>query len=68
MPINFSEDMEAALKSAHKSVKLDYHEEEDDLFLRESDRAEMLKSVEAFLATNLGPGFTATRASASTAH
>ncbi len=57
VPINFSEDMESALKSAHKSVKLDYHEEQDDLFLRESDRAQMLKTVEAFLATNLGPGF-----------
>jgi dipeptidyl aminopeptidase/acylaminoacyl peptidase len=61
-------DMESALKSEGKSVKAIYFDDEDHYFMRESDRAELLKAVEAFLATNLGPGFTVAGTSASTAH
>lgn len=63
-----SEDMEDALKSAKKPVKAIYFDEEDHYFLHEADRAALLKAVETFLATNLGPGFTANSTAASTAH
>lgn len=61
-------DMESALKSEGKSVKAIYFDDEDHYFTRESDRTNLLKAIEAFLATNLGPGFRAEAGSLSTLH
>ncbi len=68
VPVLETEDMEDALKSAKKSVKTIYFDEEDHFFMHEGDRTALLKAVEAFLATNLGPGFTGAGTTASAAH
>ncbi len=61
VPPKHSDEMEAALKDAGKVVEAVYFKDEDHYFRRESDRAKLLTTVEAFLNKNLGPGFTPAR-------
>jgi dipeptidyl aminopeptidase/acylaminoacyl peptidase len=55
-----SEAMESALKRAGKQVQALYFDDDDHYLFREEDRISFLKALDAFLASNLGPGGTAT--------
>ena len=56
VPIDDSQAMEAALKQAGKPVETIYFDDDDHYLFREADRIAYLKTLEAFLKRNLGPG------------